>query len=61
MNAGTPILTFPRRGGRDLFRGFLDRQFHVHQWFVLLGAVHVGILLREELASNSPPAQVVRI
>ncbi len=24
MNAGTPILTFPRRGGRDLFRGFLN-------------------------------------
>ena len=42
-----------------MFRGFLDRQRHVHQWSVLLGAVDVGVLVREELASNSPPAQVV--
>ena len=52
MNAGTPILTFPRRGGRDLFRGFLDREFHVHQRSVLLGAVGVRVLVREELAST---------
>ena len=24
MSAVTPILTFPRRGGRDLFRGYLE-------------------------------------
>ena len=31
----------------------LDRQLHVHQRPVLLGAVNVGVLVREELASNS--------
>ena len=37
----------------------LDRQLHVHQRAVLLGAVDVGVLVREELASNSPRPQVV--
>ena len=37
----------------------LDGQFHVHQRSVLLGAVDVGVLVREELAFNSPPAPVV--
>ena len=31
----------------------LDRQLHVHQRAVLLGAVDVGVLVREEWASNS--------
>ncbi len=38
----------------------LDGQFHVHQRSVLLGAVDVGVLVREELAFNSPPAPVVK-
>ena len=37
MNAVTPILTFPRRGGRDLFRASLNS-------FLLVSAgAHTGI------------------
>ena len=40
-------------------RRWLNRQLHVHERAVLLGAVDVGVLVGEKLASNSPPAQVV--